>query len=129
MQPRFDKRTGATPFSLVAQGRFRAGFDFLRLRADVGDADEALANWWQLFQYADEAQREDLIAQARDEQRQRQKTQKPKAARKPKVVDGGSASHLEAAGVQAGEEGDAPAKKRRRRRKKPVGETTSPAQE
>ena len=129
MQPRFDKRTGATPFSLVAQGRFRAGFDFLRLRADVGDADEALANWWQLFQYADEAQREDLIAQARDEQRQRQKTQKPKAARKPKAVDGGSASPLEAAGVQAGEEGDAPAKKRRRRRKKPVGETTSPAQE
>ena len=129
MQPRFDKRTGATPFSLVAQGRFRAGFDFLRLRADVGDADEALANWWQLFQYADEAQREDLIAQARDEQRQRQKTQKTKAARKPKADDGGSASPLEAAGIQAGEEGDAPAKKRRRRRKKPVGETTSPAQE
>ena len=129
MQPRFDKRTGATPFSLVAQGRFRAGFDFLRLRADVGDADEALANWWQLFQYADEAQREDLIAQARDEQRQRQKTQKPKAARKPKADDDGSASPLEAAGVQAGEEGDAPAKKRRRRRKKPVGETTSPVQE
>ena len=107
MQPRFDKRTGATPFSLVAQGRFRAGFDFLRLRADVGDADEALANWWQLFQYADEAQREDLIAQARDEQRQRQKTQKPKAARKPKADDDGSASPLEAAGAQAGEEGDA----------------------
>ena len=129
MQPRFDKRTGATPFSLVAQGRFRAGFDFLRLRADVGDADEALANWWQLFQYADEAQREDLIAQARDEQRQRQKTQKPKAARKPKADDDGSASPLETAGVHSGEEGDAPAKKRRRRRKKPVGETTSPAQE
>ncbi len=129
MQPRFDKRTGATPFSLVAQGRFRAGFDFLRLRADVGDADEALANWWQLFQYADEAQREDLIAQARDEQRLRQKTQKPKAARKPKAGDDGSANPLEAAGIQAGEEGDAPAKKRRRRRKKPVGETTSPAQE
>ena len=129
MQPRFDKRTGATPFSLVAQGRFRAGFDFLRLRADVGDADEALANWWQLFQYADEAQREDLIAQARDEQRQRQKTQKPKAARKPKADDDGSANPLEAAGVHSGEEGDAPAKKRRRRRKKPVGETTSPVQE
>src|SRR5574344_488137 len=124
-QPRFDKRTGATPFSLVAQGRFRAGFDFLRLRADVGDADEARANWCQLFQYADEAQREDLIAQARDEQRLRQKTQKPKAARKPKADDDGSASPLETAGVHSGEEGDAPAKKRRRRRKKPVGETTS----
>lgn len=126
MQPRFDKRTGATPFSLVAQGRFRAGFDFLRLRADVGDADEALANWWQLFQYADETQREDLIAQARDEQRQRQKTQKPKVPRKPRAADGDSASPLDAVAVQAaGEEGDAPAKKRRRRRKKPAGESAA----
>ena len=125
MQPRFDKRTGATPFSLVAQGRFRAGFDFLRLRADVGDADEALANWWQLFQYADEAQREDLIAQARDEQRQRQKTPKAKPPRKPRAVDGGSPSALDAIAVQVGEEGDAPAKKRRRRRKKPAGEAAA----
>ena len=36
MQPRFEKRIGNTPFSLVEQPRFRAGFDFMRLRADVG---------------------------------------------------------------------------------------------
>ncbi|MEG0557208.1 MAG: polynucleotide adenylyltransferase PcnB, partial [Comamonas sp.] len=75
MQPRFDKRTGATPLSLVAQPRFRAGFDFLRLRADVGEIEESLAAWWQEFQQANDAVREDLIAQARDEQRARQRAQ------------------------------------------------------
>ena len=30
---------------------------FLRLRADVGEVDEALADWWQEFQLADEARR------------------------------------------------------------------------
>jgi poly(A) polymerase len=41
MQPRFEKRTGSTPFSMVAQPRFRAGFDFMRLRADIGEVEEA----------------------------------------------------------------------------------------
>ncbi len=128
MQPRFDKRTGATPFSLVAQ-RFRAGFDFLRLRADVGDADEALANWWQLFQYADEAQRRRPDRPGPRRTAPAPETQRPKAARKPKADDDGSASPLEAAGVQAGE-GDAPRQKNAAAAvKKPVGETTSPAQE
>ncbi|NDE23525.1 MAG: polynucleotide adenylyltransferase PcnB, partial [Betaproteobacteria bacterium] len=59
MQPRFEKRIGSTPFSLVEQPRFRAGFDFLRLRAEVGDVDLSLADWWQEFSMADDAARED----------------------------------------------------------------------
>jgi 2-amino-4-hydroxy-6-hydroxymethyldihydropteridine diphosphokinase len=35
MQPRFEKRVGSGPFGMVDQLRFRAGFDFLRLRADT----------------------------------------------------------------------------------------------
>ncbi|MCQ8780394.1 polynucleotide adenylyltransferase PcnB, partial [Escherichia coli] len=31
MQPRFERRVGNSPFTLVEQPRFRAGFDFLRL--------------------------------------------------------------------------------------------------
>ena len=34
MQPRFERRTPSSAQSLVAQPRFRAGYDFLRLRAD-----------------------------------------------------------------------------------------------
>jgi poly(A) polymerase len=66
MQPRFEKRTGSTPFGLVEQPRFRAGFDFMRLRADAGEVDEVLADWWQEFSMASDAVREDLVAQVRE---------------------------------------------------------------
>lgn len=69
MQPRFDKRTGHAPFGLLEQARFRAGFDFLRLRADVGEVDEALSEWWQEFSSTEDARtREDLVDQVRQEQ-------------------------------------------------------------
>jgi poly(A) polymerase len=67
MQPRFEKRIGSTPFSLVEQPRFRAGFDFLRLRAEVNDVELTLADWWQEFSMADDAAREDLIQQVKSE--------------------------------------------------------------
>jgi poly(A) polymerase len=67
MQPRFEKRIGSAPFTLVEQPRFRAGFDFLRLRAEVADVELTLADWWQEFSMADDAAREDLIQQAKSE--------------------------------------------------------------
>ncbi|MFT4266121.1 MAG: polynucleotide adenylyltransferase PcnB, partial [Xenophilus sp.] len=69
MQPRFDKRSGSTPYSLVEQARFRAAFDFMRLRADVGEVGEAIAEWWQEFSTADDTRRQDLMEQVRAEQR------------------------------------------------------------
>ena len=82
MQPRFEKRTGNTPFSLVEQPRFRAGFDFMRLRADVGEVDVVLADWWQEFSQASDAVREDLVAQLREEQHKGQRR-----VRAPRPVD------------------------------------------
>jgi hypothetical protein len=38
MQPRFDKRTGSSPAAMLEQPRFRAAFDFMRLRADAGES-------------------------------------------------------------------------------------------
>ena len=67
MQPRFEKRIGSAPFTLVEQPRFRAGFDFLRLRAEVADVELTLADWWQEFSMADDAAREDLIQLAKSE--------------------------------------------------------------
>ncbi len=128
MQPRFEKRSGATPLGLVEQARFRAGFDFLRLRADVGEVEEGLANWWQEFQQADDLRRDDLIAQAREEQRQRQKTAAPAPRRVAKAAPAPVAAAAAVAAPEpgaadalpaTGEEGAAP-KKRRRRRRKPT---------
>ena len=139
MQTRFDKRTGSSPFSLVEQPRFRAGFDFLRLRAAVGEVPEELAHWWEAFSMADDAHRNDMVEAVRVE------TARGRAptARKPKVhrvdgdlpasqggaaepaddprfrpVDGGDG--LGHAG-NVGDGADAPARKRRRRRRKPWG--------
>jgi poly(A) polymerase len=64
---------GSTPFSLADQPRFRAAFDFMRLRADVGEIDVVLADWWQEFSQASDAVREDLVAQLREEQHKGQR--------------------------------------------------------
>src|SRR6478752_7261980 len=86
MQPRFEKRVGSTPFSLVEQARFRAAFDFMRLRADAGEVDVVLADWWQEFSQASDAVREDLVAQLREEQQKGQRrvrASRPDAAAAP----------------------------------------------
>ncbi|RZA14998.1 MAG: polynucleotide adenylyltransferase PcnB, partial [Lysobacteraceae bacterium] len=80
MQPRFEKRTAQSASGLAAQLRFRAGFDFMRLRADVGEVEEALAEWWQEFSNADDLRREDLLEQARSEMR---KQPRPASAKAP----------------------------------------------
>jgi poly(A) polymerase len=69
MQPRFDKRTGRSPWGLVEHLRFRAGYDFLLLRCESGEVSEELGRWWTDFQGADAEQRTALIesAQARGE--------------------------------------------------------------
>jgi poly(A) polymerase len=130
MQPRFEKRTGNTPFSLAEQPRFRAGFDFMRLRADIGEVDVVLADWWQEFSQASDAVRDDLVAQLREEQH---KGQRRVRAQRPveKIADlsgeGPAPEHAQQqqaeSDSQAGDGGasDAP-RKRRRRRRKPTGE-------
>ena len=131
MQPRFDKRVGSAPFGLVQQERFRAAFDFMRLRADIGEVDEVLADWWQEFSTGDDAMREDLVDQVRKENLKRQRAVRaPRPASAPRRATGdtdaggGSAPAQAAESAQgaSGEEvayddvGDAPKKRRRRRR-------------
>ena len=83
MQPRFEKREGSGPWTLVDHVRFRAAFDFMRLRADVGEIDELLADWWQEFSLADDATREDLLQQARTAAPQDAAPKKRRRRRKP----------------------------------------------
>jgi poly(A) polymerase len=93
----------------------------------VGEVDEALAEWWQDFQSASDDRREDLMDQAREEQKVRQKAQ-PVVKRVPRAASAaGAAPHDTAAGKAALPDdaapladGEAP-KKRRRRRRKPGG--------
>ncbi|HEU5294637.1 MAG TPA: polynucleotide adenylyltransferase PcnB [Burkholderiaceae bacterium] len=91
MQPRFERRQANSAMALVAQPRFRAGYDFLRLRADAQELDGELADWWEDFSLGDADEREALLQLARDAERHRRQGE-PAAA-------------------------GAPAKKRRRRRR------------
>ncbi len=144
MQPRFERRTGSGPHRLIEQPRYRAGFDFLALRAEAGEIDPALADWWEDFALGSEDERRALLELARETQRQGGPRSKPKAGggRVHSVprgsvggaqpVSGESAASLpiDPEAMDHGDRGDggegfesseggasAPAKKRRRRRK------------
>ena len=93
MQPRFERRQANSASALVAQPRFRAGYDFLRLRADAQEVEGELADWWEDFSLGDADEREALLQVARDAERNRRQPEPAMAA--------------------AG----APAKRRRRRRR------------
>jgi poly(A) polymerase len=57
MQHRFEQRGGKRPHRLLTHPKFRAGYDFLLLRAESGEAEPELAEWWTRFQEVDEEER------------------------------------------------------------------------
>ena len=85
LQPRFDKRTGKTPYRVIEQPRYRAGWDFLRLRAQAGEIPMEIVDWWDDFAHAGHDERETLIRQAPAEatpvaKKRRRKRRKPAGA-------------------------------------------------
>jgi poly(A) polymerase len=64
MQDRFPRRNGKQPARLLAHPRFRAAYDFLLLRADVGEAPRELADWWTGFQSGSDESRVEMTRAA-----------------------------------------------------------------
>jgi len=71
MQPRFERRQANSAQALIAQPRFRAGYDFLRLRADAQEVEVELADWWEDFSLGDADERDALLQLAREAERTR----------------------------------------------------------
>jgi poly(A) polymerase len=139
MQPRFERRTAATAASLVEQPRFRAGYDFLRLRADVDEVSAELADWWEDYSLGTEEEREALLQDAKARAAPRKAAARsgergersgapgaPPAtsAARDKAADAGArADEQESLGEEdeatasEGTEGAGPRKRRRRRRR------------
>lgn len=61
LQPRFNRRSGVKSLSLLQHPRFRAAYDFLLLRAQVGVADPELAKWWTDVQLLPQEERVALV--------------------------------------------------------------------
>jgi poly(A) polymerase len=62
MQPRFERRSGKSPYKMLEHPRLRAGYDFLLLRCESGELDAELGAWWTAFMEADGPGREELLA-------------------------------------------------------------------
>ena len=100
MQPRFEKRSGSAPFGLVEQARFRAGFDFMCLRAEVGEVDVELADWWEDFSLADDDSRVALLQAVKPAPRavrgEGEAKKRPRRRRKPAGVKPDAGGHTDA---------------------------------
>jgi poly(A) polymerase len=96
MQPRFERRSGRAPFTLLGHQRLRAGYDFLALRGAAEEAPAELVTWWHDFMHADEHRRAELLSAApaprQGEGTRRRRRRRPKPAGEPAGPAGGAAS-------------------------------------
>jgi poly(A) polymerase len=77
LQPRLEQRSGKRALSLLSHPRFRAGYDFVLLRAESGEVPMELANWWTRFQDAELEERNAmLIADVAPKKRTRRRRRK-----------------------------------------------------
>lgn len=84
MQPQFEARVGSRPFKLLAQPRFRAAYDFLLIREQVGEVPTELGEWWTKFQHASEDDQQTMIAQVKapvGTVKRKRRRRKPSAAK------------------------------------------------
>ena len=61
MQSRFERRRGKQAFRILAHKRFRAAYDFLVLRAKIGEAKPELAEWWTEFQEVGHSKQQAMV--------------------------------------------------------------------
>jgi poly(A) polymerase len=96
MQPRFLQRAGKRPYRLLEHPRFRAGYDFLRLRCRSGELEPALGEWWERFQRAGESERAQMLT-AEGEPRKRRRRRRRRGPR----GTGGAPGHGPLPGAEA----------------------------
>ncbi|MBD3609903.1 MAG: polynucleotide adenylyltransferase PcnB [Gammaproteobacteria bacterium] len=61
MQTRLPRRQGKRAFALLSHDRFRAAYDFLLLRAESGEVNAELGEWWTRFQQVDESEQRVMV--------------------------------------------------------------------
>ena len=80
LQPRLAQREGKRPYRLMTHPRFRAAYDFLLLRAEAGEVEQELADWWTRFQAANGEERADMTSGPTKRKRPRRRKRRKAAA-------------------------------------------------
>jgi len=76
LQPRLENRAGRRPLRVIEQPRFKAGYDFLLLRAESGEVEPELAGWWTRFLEADTEARIAMLTPEKKPARRRRRKRK-----------------------------------------------------
>jgi poly(A) polymerase len=120
MQPRLERRTVSSAPGLIEQPRFRAGFDFLRLRADVDEVPQELAEWWEDYSLGTEDEREALLQALKASQARRVPASRarPEGPRPAKVPAAAPSDDGDAPPAPEGDDTESPERRRRRRRRR-----------
>ncbi|MDX1454923.1 MAG: polynucleotide adenylyltransferase PcnB [Gammaproteobacteria bacterium] len=63
LQTRFQTRSGKRALRLLGHPRFRAAYDFLLLRAENGEIEQEVADFWTEFQEADASRQQQMISE------------------------------------------------------------------
>jgi poly(A) polymerase len=77
-QPRFLQRGPNRAYRTLGMEKFRACYDFYMLRAEAGDADMDIAQWWERFQFASEEERAAMCVADEDPSRKKRKRRRRK---------------------------------------------------
>lgn len=83
LQPRLARRQGKRAFALLLHAKFRAGYDFLLLRAQAGEPLEELAQWWTLFQQESATEQAKMVTALNTASDAPQKKPRRRRRRKP----------------------------------------------
>ena len=85
LQLRLPRRSGKRAFRLMELNKFRAGFDFLKMRGEVeGGEIKELALWWDTFQSAGRNMRQAMVNDLNQASTQKPRARRRKPANKKK---------------------------------------------
>lgn len=90
MQHRLQSRRGRNLLSLLQHPRFRAGYDFMLLRATIGEVEQQVADWWTLIQEVNPEQQQQMFSEIAPKHRRRRKPRKKPANKKTNTPPGSS---------------------------------------
>lgn len=82
LQTRLNNRTGGRALKMLEHPRFRAAYDFLLLREQVGEIASGLGEWWTQFQNQNDTEKDQSIKQlfvsTDDKRKQKPRKRKPR---------------------------------------------------